>query len=134
MIALDVTSRPRLKHHGKAKVVRERHQRPKVQDLGKKWKLAYWDYSTGAARKRSKVWSKNGVRTQREAQRLADVFILDINECNNSPRLFPPDINTLAGLYERCKELILPHFKNSTVENYEYYYGNYLVPAFGGWY
>jgi hypothetical protein len=60
MITLDVTSRPRLKHHGKAKVVRERYQRPKIQDLGKKWKVVYWDYSTGASEEALKGLAEKG--------------------------------------------------------------------------
>lgn len=69
------TSRPRLKHRGKANAVRDKHQRPKVRDVGSKWKVTYRDYSSGEAKHRSKVWSKSVARTQREAQRLADAFI-----------------------------------------------------------
>ena len=47
MIRFDATSRPRLKHHRKVKVVRDKHQRPKVRDVGNKWKVTYWDYSSG---------------------------------------------------------------------------------------
>ena len=28
-------------------MARERHQRPRVSDLGTKWKIFYWDYSSG---------------------------------------------------------------------------------------
>jgi hypothetical protein len=45
MTQFDVTDKPRLKHHGRRIVVRERHQRPRVSDLGTKWKFFYWDYS-----------------------------------------------------------------------------------------
>jgi integrase len=131
MITLDVTSRPRLKHHGKAKVVRERYQRPKIQDLGKKWKVVYWDYSTGAARKRSKVWPRRLAQTRREAQRLADSFIEQVNERNNDLRLLSFDNNTLAGLHQRCKELIWKHLKNSTLIAYEYHFNHQLIPALG---
>ncbi len=85
MIRFDATTRPRLKHHGKVKVVREKHQRPKVQDLEKKWKIVYWDYSSGEPVKRSKVWAKSGVRTQREAQRLADAFMEEVNVAQQRP-------------------------------------------------
>ena len=47
MTQFDVTDKPRLKHHGRRIVVRERHQRPRVSDLGTKWKIFYWDYSSG---------------------------------------------------------------------------------------
>ena len=55
MIVFDATMRPRLKHRGKVKAVRDKHQRPKVRDAGKKWKVTYWDYSSGEAKHRSKV-------------------------------------------------------------------------------
>jgi len=54
-MAFGANSYPRLKHHGRDKVVRQKYQKPKVQDLGTKWKMVYWDYSSGEARKRSKV-------------------------------------------------------------------------------
>ena len=72
MIAFDATTYPRLKHHGKGKVVQQKHQDPKVQDLGRKWKIVYWDYSTGETHKRSKVWAKSGVPTLRKARNLAE--------------------------------------------------------------
>ncbi len=37
---------------------REKYQRPKVKDLGTKWRMVYWDYSSKPRRKRSKVWGK----------------------------------------------------------------------------
>jgi hypothetical protein len=42
----DATPRARLKHYGRRIVVREKYQRPEVKDLGTKWKLVYWDYSS----------------------------------------------------------------------------------------
>ena len=30
-----------------------------VKDLGAKWKMVYWDYSSKPRRKRSKVWAKS---------------------------------------------------------------------------
>ncbi len=50
--------RARLKHHGRRIVVREKYQRPEIKDLGTKWKMVYWDYSSKPRRKRSKVWGK----------------------------------------------------------------------------
>jgi hypothetical protein len=38
--------------------VRERHQRPRVGDLGTKWKIFYWDYSSGSRRGRTKSWAR----------------------------------------------------------------------------
>ncbi len=121
----------RMRHHGKVKVVREKYQRPKVQDLGKKWKIVYWDYSSGKPVKRSKVWAKSGVRTQREAQHSADTFMEEVNARNNDPRLYSPDENTLAGLEKKCKELTWPHLKKPTRLNYEYFFGKYLTPQLG---
>ena len=43
---------------------KKRHQRPKVRSLGPKWKFSYWE---GKARKRTKVWSRNQIQSQREA-------------------------------------------------------------------
>jgi hypothetical protein len=48
----------RLKHHGKEIVVRERHQRPRVKDLGSKWKVFYWDYSSGKRCPHTKLGKK----------------------------------------------------------------------------
>ena len=63
----------------------------------------YWDYSSGEPKHRSKVWAKSVVRTQREAQRLADDFMKEVNSKNNDPRLHSPDDNTVAGLEKKCK-------------------------------
>lgn len=131
MIAFNPTMRPRLRHHGKVKVVREKYQRPNVQDLEKKWKMVYWDYSSGEPVKRSKVWAKSGVRTQREAQRLADTFMEEVNVRNNDPKLNSSDENTLAGLEKKCKELTWPHLKKSPQMNYGYFFSRYLLPQFG---
>ncbi len=125
--------RPRLQHRGKGKVtaVREKHQRPKVREVGKKWKITYWDYSSGKPKHRSKVWAKSVVRTQREAQRLADTFMDEVNAKNNDPKLFSSDERTLAGLEKACQELTWPHLKKPTRMNYEYFFENYLVPQLG---
>src|SRR5690242_7869471 len=80
MITFCATRRPRLVHHGKARVVRDRYQRPEVFDVGSKWKIVYWDYTTTPRSKRSKVWAKSKVRLQKEAQRLADQFMEDVNK------------------------------------------------------
>ena len=131
MIAFDATMRPRLKHRGKVKAMRDKHQRPKVRDVGNKWKVTYRDYSTGEPKHRSKVWSKSLARTQREAQRLADTFIDEVNARNNDPRLYASDEGTLAGLQKKCQQLTWPHLKKPTRMNYEYFFDNYLVPQLG---
>jgi hypothetical protein len=83
------------------------------------------------ARKRSKVWPRRVAQTRREAQRLADSFIEQVNERNNDLRLLSFDENTLAGLYKRCRELIGQHLKNSTLIAYEYHFNHQLIPALG---
>jgi hypothetical protein len=40
MIFVGATPRSRSKHHGKEIVMRERHQRPRVQDCGVKWRIS----------------------------------------------------------------------------------------------
>ncbi len=65
--------------------------------------------------KRSKVWAKSGVRTQREAQRLADAFMEEVNVRNNDPALYSSNENTVASLYDKCLELTWPHLKKPTV-------------------
>ena len=112
MIVFDPTMRPRLKHRGKVKAVRDKHQRPKVRDVGRKWKVTYWDYSSGEPKHRSKVWAKSLVHSQREAQRLADAFIDEVNAKNNDPRLYSSDEQTLAGLVQKLKDLTWPHLRN----------------------
>jgi hypothetical protein len=66
----------RLKRRGKKLVVRERYQRPGIIDLGSKWKIVYWDYSSHPRKKRSRVWSKKSAPSRFEAQRLADEFMV----------------------------------------------------------
>ncbi len=105
MIVFNPTMRPRLKHRGKVKAVRNKHQRPKVRDAGSKWKVTYWDYSSGEAKHRSKVWAKSLAHSQRAAQRLTDAFIEEVNAKNNDPRLYPSDERTLTGLVQKCKDL-----------------------------
>lgn len=133
MIAFDATMKPRLMYRGKEKPirVREKHQRPKVRPVDSKWKITYWDYSSGKRKHRSKVWAKSAARTQREAQRLADEFMADVNAKNNDPRLFSGDERTLTGLKKKCQELIWPHLKKPSRMNYEYFFDNYLVPQLG---
>lgn len=89
MSALDGIQKTRLRHHGRRNVVREKYQRPEVRDLGTKWKLVYWDYSSLPRRKRSKVWGKQTAPSKREAQRLADEFMEKVNARNNEPALYP---------------------------------------------
>ena len=112
-------------------MVREKYQRPRVKDLETKWKLMYWDYSSKARRKRSKVWSKQVVPSQRQAQRLADQFMEKVNERNNEPDLNSTEDETLASLISKCRQKTWPHLKNSTRQHYEFFMNKYLVPAWG---
>ena len=111
--------------------MRERYQRPKVQNLGTKWKIVYWDYSSGSPRKRSKVWATSIVASQREAQRLADQFMERVNQRNNEPHLFSGDDETLASLVARCREKTWPYLKNSARKSYDFFMEKYLIPQFG---
>jgi hypothetical protein len=44
---------------GRSYVVhKRRHQRPKISSMGQKWRITYWDYTSGEARRRTKVWNK----------------------------------------------------------------------------
>ncbi len=131
MIAFGATNYPRLKHHGKGKVVRQKYQHPTVQDLGMKWKIVYWDYSTGETHKRSKVWAKSGVPTLRKVQNLADEFMVEVNSHNNDPRLASSDDFTVAGLYKKCSILTWPLLKKPSIVNYRYYFDDFLVPGLG---
>jgi len=79
-------------------VVRERYQRPQVQDLETKWKLYYWDYTSTPRRRRTKSWAKSIVPGQREAQRLADQLMEKVNDRNNEPDLFASDGETLNAV------------------------------------
>jgi hypothetical protein len=54
--------------------VRERHQRPRVKDLGSKWKIFFWDYSSGKRCGHTKSWAKSRYPTRAEAQREADLY------------------------------------------------------------
>ena len=131
MTTFDAKRRPRLKHHGRRSVVQERYQRPKVQDVGTKWKMYYWDYSEGPRRRRSKSWAKSAVPSQREAQRQTDQFMERVNARNNEPHLFASDEETVRAVYKKCKELTWPHLKNSTTKSYEEHFTTYLLRAFG---
>ena len=111
--------------------MREKYQRPEVRDLGTKWKLVYWDYSSLPRRKRSKVWGKQRASSKREAQRLADEFMEKVNARNNEPSLYPSDDETLAALIAKCCEKTWPHLKNSTRQHYEFFFDKYLLPAWG---
>jgi integrase len=131
VILQDVTHRSRSKHHGRRIVVRERHQRPRVKDLGSKWKIFYWDYSSGKRCAHTKSWAKNRFPTWAEAQREADQFIEGINERNNQPQLFPFGEGTLAALVEMCREKIWPLLKNSTRISYGFYLDTHILPTWG---
>jgi len=147
VIVFDPIMGARLKHRGEeVKAVREKHQRPKVRDEGNKWKLDYRDYSSGVPKRRSKVWPKSKVRSQREAQRLADIFIEEVNDKNNAQHtaLTAPDMPavngteagnaetpTLSRLKDKCVQLSWPLLKKSTQANYEFFFSSYLIPQFG---
>ena len=112
-------------------MVRERHQRPRVSDLGTKWKIFYWDYSSGNRRGRTKSWGKDLVPTKTEAQREADRFMDTVNGRNNEPQLFPSGEETMAGLVATCREKMWPLLKNSTRISYDFYLDTHLLPKWG---
>lgn len=111
--------------------MRQKYQRPEVKDLGTRWKIWYWDYTSKPRRKHSKIWSKETVRNKREAQRLADQFMEKVNERNNDPGLQVPEDETLASLIANCREKTWPHLKNSTRQHYEFFMDKYLLPKWG---
>jgi len=112
-------------------VVRERYQRPQVKDLGTKWKLYYWDYTTPPRRRRTKSWAKSLVPSERNAQRLADQLMERVNAGNNEPHLFASDKETVQAVYNKCRELAWPQLKNSSRKQYEENFTTYLLPEFG---
>ena len=111
--------------------MRERYQRPEVKDLGTKWRMVYWDYSSKPRRKRSKAWGKQAAPSKRDAQRLADEFMERVNARNNEPGLYISDEETMASLIAKCREKTWPHLKNSTRQHYEFFMHKYLLPAWG---
>jgi integrase len=125
------THRSRLKHHGKEIVVRTRHQRPRVQDCGTKWRICYWDYRSRQRTGRTKSWAKSLVPTRTEAQCLADQFMETTNERNNEPQHFPGGEETLAGLVAICREKMWPLLKNSTRISYDFHFDTYILPRWG---
>src|SRR5713226_4666252 len=95
---------------GRSSVVHKmRHQRPKISSLGPKWRITYWDYTSGEARRRTKVWSKTQVPSQWEAQSLADQFMFGVNSQNNQPEALVPARDTVKTLYESCRQLTWKH-------------------------
>ena len=131
MIHFGVTPKPRLKHHGKETVVRERHQSPRVQDRGSKWRICYWDYRLGKRAGRTKSWAKSLVPTRIQAQRLADQFMQAANEKNNEPQHFPGGEATLAALVAICRQKMWPLLKNSTRTSYDFHLDTYVLPKWG---
>jgi integrase len=99
--------------------------------LGTKWKIFYWDYSSGKRRGRTKSWAKSLVPTRTEAQRSADQFMETANGRNNEPQLFPSGEQTMAGLVATYREKIWPLLKNSTRISYDFYLDTYLLPKWG---
>jgi len=131
MSLFGATHRSRLKHHGKEIVVRTRHQRPRVQDCGTKWRICYWDYRSRKRTGRTKSWAKSLVPTRTEAQCLADQFMETTNERNNEPQHFPGGEETLAGLVAICREKMWPLLKNSTRISYDFHFDTYILPRWG---
>lgn len=125
------TGKGRLEHHERSIVVRERHQRPRVQDQGTKWRICYWDYRSGERRGRTKTWAKSWVPSRTEAQRLADRFMETANERNNQPQTFPSREGSLAGLVGICREKMWPLLKNSTRISYGYHLDTHILPKWG---
>jgi integrase len=121
----------RLKRHGRRNVVRERYQRPRIRDLGNKWKIFYWDYSAGKRSGRTKSWSKNLAPTRAEAQRLADQFMAEVNDRNNQPSPLALKGDTLEALVTTCREKMWPLLKNSTRISYDFYLDTYILPRWG---
>ncbi len=111
--------------------MRERHQRPRVQDCRARWRICYWDYCSRKRSGRTKSWAKSLVPTRTEAQRLADGFMETVNQRNNQPQLFPGGEETLAGLVAICREKMWPLLKNSTRTSYDYYLDSYILPKWG---
>ena len=83
--------------------------------------------------------SKSNVRSRREAQRLADTIMEEVNEKNNTPQpassaivdvvtdnnstaAIDKKFFTLSQLKERSMELSWPLLKKSTRDNYEYFF------------
>jgi integrase len=111
--------------------VRTRHQRPRVQDCGTKWRICYWDYRSRQRTGRTKSWAKSLVPTRTEAQCLADQFMETTNERNNEPQHFPGGEETLAGLVAICREKMWPLLKNSTRISYDFHFDTYILPRWG---
>jgi len=131
MTLLGATHRLRLKHHGKEIVVRMRHQRPRVQDCGTKWRICYCDNRSRKRSGRTKSWAKSLVPTRTEAQCLADQFMETANERSNEPQHFPGGEETLAGLLAICREKMGPLLKNSTRISYDFHFYTYILPKWG---
>lgn len=111
--------------------MRERYQRPRIRDLGTKWKIFYWDYSAGKRRGRTKSWSKNSAPTRAEAQRLADQFMEEVNDRNNQPLSSALKGDTLEALVATCREKMWPLLKNSTRISYDFYLDTHILPRWG---
>lgn len=111
--------------------MRERHQRPRVQDCGAKWRICYWDYRSRKRSDRTKSWAKSLVPTRTQAQRLADGFMETVNQRNNEPQLFPGGEETVAGLVAICREKMWPLLKNSTRISYHYHLDTYILAKWG---
>jgi integrase len=111
--------------------VRERYQRPRIRDLGTKWKIFYWDYSAGKRLGRTKSWSKSSAPTRAEAQRLSDQFMEEVNDRNNQPLPLALKGDTLQALVTTCREKMWPLLKNSTRISYDFYLDTHILPRWG---
>ena len=111
--------------------MRERYQRPRIRDLGNKWKIFYWDYSSSERSGRTKSWSKNSAPTRAEAQRLADHFMEEVNDRNNQPSPLAVKGDTLEALVATCREKMWPLLKNSTKISYDFYLDSHILPQWG---
>jgi integrase len=112
-------------------LMRERYQDVKVKSFGDKWRIDYWDYTSTPRAKRGKKWSKKYVLSKREAQKLADEFMEQVNERNNSRQSRSTDGDTFAQLVKLYREKVSRHLKNSTRMNYDFFMDKYLLPEFG---
>lgn len=111
--------------------MRERYQRPRIRDLGTKWKIFYWDYSAGRRRGRTRSWSKNSSPSRAETQRLADQFMEEVNDRNNQPLPLALKGDTVEALVATCREKMWPLLKNSTRISYDFYLDTHILPRWG---
>jgi len=105
MIRFDATTRPRLKHHGRRTVVRERYSAAPSARPWDQVEAVLLGLQSTPRRRRTKSWAKSIVPGQREAQRLADQLMEKVNDRNNEPQFFASDGETLNAVYNKCRKL-----------------------------